>query len=130
MRCGAATTTPEAYNEVDQHELKHEADDRRQAAEAAEAAAEQHAEQTSAEEAGGETASMPIPGRLKKPPAGAVAGAFVPGWVMVRFSGCAAFGAVGVVRGARMCANRGCRRCSGAPQPTMKWSRPAAWRRP
>ena len=45
---------------------------------------------------------MPMPGRLKKPPP-AAAGAptpGLPGWVMVRLSGCAVPGAVEVLGGA------------------------------
>ena len=46
-----------------------------------------------------------IPGRLKKPPllaapVAAAAAAGVPGWVKVRFMGCAAPGAVVVLGGA------------------------------
>src|SRR5262245_48861610 len=43
--------------------------------------------------------SMPMPGRLKKPPreAGALG---LPGWVMVRLKGCAVLGAVDVDGGA------------------------------
>ena len=51
--------------------------------------------------------SMPpiIPGRLKKPPLAAPAAAGapmpgLPGWVKVRFMGCAALGAVVVLGGA------------------------------
>ena len=47
--------------------------------------------------------SMPMPGRLKKPPLAAPAPAAIPGlpgWVMVRLNGCAAFGAVEVLGGA------------------------------
>ncbi|MGB3505607.1 MAG: hypothetical protein WBA37_09535, partial [Xanthobacteraceae bacterium] len=41
-----------------------------------------------------------MPGRAALPAAGAPRGAVVPGWVMVRLNGCAAFGAVVVVDGA------------------------------
>ena len=46
--------------------------------------------------------SMPMPGRLKKPPLLAAPAAIpgLPGWVMVRLNGCAAFGAVEVLGGA------------------------------
>ena len=43
---------------------------------------------------------MPMPGRLKKPPVAGAPAAGRLGWVMVRSSGRAAFGAVLVVGGA------------------------------
>src|SRR6202030_2543151 len=45
--------------------------------------------------------SMPMPGRLKKPPLLAAPAAIpgLPGWVTVRLNGCAAFGAVDVLGG-------------------------------
>ena len=43
---------------------------------------------------------MPMPGRLKNPPPAGVPRPGLPGWVMVRLNGCAAFGAVEVLGGA------------------------------
>ena len=43
---------------------------------------------------------MPMPGRLKNPPPAGVLIPGLPGWVIVRLNGCAAFGAVDVVGGA------------------------------
>ena len=64
-------------------------------------AAEQHAQQTGTKEAGGKTAQHAHAGPIEE--AAGVAGALGPGrpgWVMVRSSGWAAPGAVGVVGGA------------------------------
>ena len=97
------------HHDDDQADLQQQADDRRQAAEAGEqAAAGQHAEQAGAEEAHGETAehaphhSGPVEeaALVAAPAAAGAPTPGLPGWVKVRFMGCAAPGAVVVLGGA------------------------------
>ena len=94
------------HHDDDQADLQDQAEDRRQAAEAGEhPAAEQHAEQAGAEEARGEAAEHAHAGPVEEAALGAPAAAGapipgLPGWVKVRFMGCAVLGAVVVVGGA------------------------------